>query len=260
MKKFIRTAALVMSTVMVFSMTACAKKEDPKAVYDAAVKKNAELTSMDMDTTMKMTMTQGEQTMDVTVDMNMKMSNLNQDTMSYLAETKTSTMGQSMDATIFYTDGYYYMDGINQKIKYPMDLTEIMKSVKESTETTSLTSDQIKDISMKKEGENTLLTFTGDPEKMNSYIDDVMGSMTGMGAGMEGVEMSIKEVSGTYTINKDGYYTDMTMKMSVDMTNDGETISMDLDMTGKVNNPGQDVTFELPSTEGFTEMEMPAAQ
>lgn len=260
MKKMIRTAALVMSTIMVFSMTACAKKEDPKAVFDAAVKKNAELTSMDMDTTMKMTMTQGEQTMDVTVEMNMKMSNLNQDTMSYLAETKTSTMGQSMDATIFYTDGYYYMDGMGQKVKYPMDLSEIMKAVKESTDNTSLTSEQIKEISMKKEGDNTILTYTGDPEKMNSYMDDIMSNMTGMGAGVEDVDMTIKEVGGTYTVNKDGYYTDMTMNMSVDMTMGGESVSMVLDMTGKVNNPGQDITFDLPSTEGFTEIEMPAAQ
>lgn len=71
MKKMIKTAAVIMSTIMVFSMTACAKKADPKEVFDAAVKKNSELTSLDMDTTMKMTMTQGEETMDITVDMNM---------------------------------------------------------------------------------------------------------------------------------------------------------------------------------------------
>ena len=86
MKKMIRTAAVIMSTIMVLSMTACAKKADPKEVFDAAVKKNSELTSMDMDTTMKMTMTQGEETMDITVDMNMKMSNMNEDSMQYLAE------------------------------------------------------------------------------------------------------------------------------------------------------------------------------
>ena len=40
MKKMIKTAAVIMSTIMVFSMTACAKKADPKEVFDAAVKKN----------------------------------------------------------------------------------------------------------------------------------------------------------------------------------------------------------------------------
>ena len=47
--------------------------------------------------------------------------------------------------------------------------------------------------------------------------------------------------------------------MSVDMAMEGESISMVLDLTGKVNNPGQDVTVELPDTEGYTEVEMPAA-
>lgn len=260
MKRMIRTAAVIMSTIMVFSMTACAKKEDPKAVFDAAVKKNSELTSVDMDTTMKMTMAQSEESMDISVDMNMKMSNLNDESMQYLAETKTSTMGQSMDATIFYTDGYYYMDGMGQKIKYPMDLTEIMESVKQSTDSTNLTSDQMKEITIQKEGDNTILSFTGDPEKMNSYVDEIMSSMSGVASGMEDVEMTFKEASGTYTVNKDGYYTDMTMNMTVDMTMQGETISMVLEMNGKVNNPGQEVTVELPDTADFIEVEMPAAQ
>lgn len=112
---------------------------------------------------------------------------------------------------------------------------------------------------MAKEGDSTILTFTADPEKMNAYLSEVMGSMSGMGT-MDGMEMTFKEASGTYTVNKDGFYTDMTMKMSVDMAMEGESISMVLDLTGKVNNPGQDVTVELPDTEGYTEVEMPAAQ
>lgn len=259
MKKMIRTAAVILSTMMVFSMTACAKKADPKEVFDTAVKKNSELTSMDMDTTMKMTMTQGEENIDVTVDMKMKMSDVSKDTMQYLAETKTSLMGQTLDATIFYKDGYYYMDSMGQKIKYPMDLTALMESVKQSTESTNLQSDQLKDLTMAKEGDNTILTFTADPDKMNEYLTDVMGSMSGMGA-MGDTQMSFKEASGTYTVNKDGYYTDMTMKMTVDMDLQGEAVTMVMDLTGKVNNPGQEVTVELPDTEGYTEVEMPAAQ
>lgn len=259
MKKMMRTAAVILSAIMVFSMTACAKKQDPAEVFDAAVKKNSELTSMDMDTTMTMTMTQGEESMDVSVDMNMKVVNLNEDTIEYLAETKTSLMGQSMDATIFYKDGYYYMESMGQKVKYPMNLSELMESVKQSTESTNLQSEQMKEITMTQEGDNTILTFTADPEKMNTYLSEVMGSMSGIGA-MEGMEMTFKDASGTYTVNKDGYYTDMTMKMAVDMTVQDETLSMDMDIVGKINNPGQEVTVEIPDTEGYTEIEIPAAE
>ena len=144
-----------------------------------------------MDTTMKMTMTQGEETMDITVDMNMKMSNMNEDSMQYLADTKTSLMGQAWMPRIFYKDGCYYMDGMGQKIKYPMDLTELMESVKQSTESTNLQSEQMKEITMAKEGDSTILTFTADPEKMNAYLSEVMGSMSGMGT-MDGMEMTFK--------------------------------------------------------------------
>lgn len=255
MKKLIKVTSVILSAAMVFSMAACGKKVDPKEVFDAAVKKNSEMTSMDMNTTTQMKITQGEESIDMTVDMAMKMAGLNTEGMKYYAETKTSMMGQNIDMTLFYTDGYYYMDAMGQKVKYPMDLTAIMESVKKSTESTNLSSDQMKDVQLKAEGDNQILTFTGDPEKMSTYINDMMASMGQAASNLEGVEMTIKEVNGTYTVNKDGYYTDMTMKMVLDMTMQGETVSMEMDVTGKINNPGQEVAVELPDTEGYQEID-----
>lgn len=259
MKKWARTAAAVLSAVMMFSVTACGNKvQDPREAMDAAVEKNAGLDSMDMDMNMKMHMSQGGQNLDISMDMNMKMADINKDTMRYLGDTKTSMAGQSVEMTIFYTDGYYYMDVMGQKIKYPMDLTQLMETVKKSTQSSTLTSEQMTDVTLKEEGDNTILTFTADPEKMNTYLKDAMGSMSGAGIGTENMEMTIREASGSYTVNKEGYYTDMILKMSFDMTVQGQTVAADIEMTGSVNDPGQPVDVELPSTDGYTEVD-PAA-
>ena len=250
MKKMIKTAAVIMSTIMVFSMTACAKNADPKEVFDAAVKKNSELTSLDMDTTMKMTMTQGEETMDITVDMNMKMSNMNEDSMQYLADTKTSLMGQSMDARIFYKDGYYYMDGMGQKIKYPMDLNSMIASVEQTTAAADLAPSLMKSLSVREEGENRVLSYVADPAKMNAYVQDALKPLLGS---MD-VGMIIREVKGEYVINKDDYYMSMNMYMVMDMSSYGETLRIIMLLEGNFNNPGQPVNLELPSTDGYSDL------
>lgn len=258
MKKLMKTAAVVMSAVMMLSMAACAKKADPKEVFDVAVKKNAEMTDMDMDSTMTMKMTQGEQSMDISMKMNAKMNNINTEKMQYLATTTSTAAGQSMEANIFYTDGYYYIDTQGQKIKYAMDLNELMESVKQSTESTNLASDEMKEITMKEDGDNKILTFTADPEKMDTYVQDMMSAMSGQAAGLEGLEMTFKEASGEYTVNKDGYYTAMKMKIIIEMTMDGETVTMDMDIDSTINNPGQAVEITLPDTADYTEIDMSA--
>lgn len=254
MKKLIRTTAVALSTIMLFTMVGCAKKEDPKAVFDNAIKKNSELTAMDMDMKTNMTLTQGEQNLEMALQVNMKVDKLNTEEMVFVMDMATEMAGQKIDVSTFYTDGYCYTETAGQKMKTAMALDEIMETVKQSTETTSMTSEEMKDISIKEDGDNRIITFTADAEKMDSYVQEMLSSMGGMASGMDGVEMTFKEANGEYTINKDGYYTAMKMHMSIDMTMQGETVSMVMDVEGTINNPGQPVEITLPSTDGYTEV------
>lgn len=259
MKKLRRTAAVILAMVMVFSMAACGKKQDPKEVFNAMVEKNASLTSMDTTSNMVMTMKQGEETLDMTMEIAMKVSGMDGEGLKYLAETTTSVAGESMDISMFYTDGYYYMDMLGQKMKYPMDLDTILKTVKQSSQSTMITSDMMKEITLEQDGDNTVISYTADPEKAKAYTDSLMGQMGSLTGGEDAVP-TIKALSGTYTVNKDGYYTDAAIKADMDLTVQGETVSVTLDMTMKMNNPGQEVTVELPDTADYVEIQAPAAQ
>mgnify|MGYP001649782842 FL=1 len=253
MKKIRQMAAAVMAGAMLAAaVTGCAGKQDPKEVYDAAVAKNAALESVDVDADMKIGLTMGEENMEVEVATNIKADQSDKEHLKYLTTASTTRQGQSIETTAFYTDGYYYMDAAGQKLKYPME--EMIKTIEDSVGTAEMTSDSMESIELKEDGDNRILTFTADPEKMSGYLDEVMGSLGDMGA-LGDVNMTIDSASGEYTINKDGYYTDMKMDMAITMEAAGSTMNMTIGMTGSYNNPGQAVEVTIPDTEGYTEID-----
>jgi hypothetical protein len=161
-------------------------------------------------------------------------------------------MGQNIDLSMYYENGYYYMNSMGQKIKYAMDLDEMMKQIKQSTESASVDSSYLKDITAKEDGDNKVLTFTVDAAKMDAYVKDLMSQV---GTDMEGVTYTIKEAKGEATVNKDGYFSSQKISMSLDMTSQGETVSMVMDTDSTYNNPGQTVEVAAPDLEGYTEVD-----
>lgn len=255
MRKMKRAAALVLAGVLAAAgLSGCAKKQDPKEVYDAAVAKNASLESVDMDSQMKITLSQGEETMELEAFTNSKLDQSDKENIRLLTTSSLTMDGESLDSTAFYEDGYYYIETAGQKIKYPMNVEEIMSTVEQTVGTTELPSDSMESIELKKDGDSQILTFTAAPEKMNDYLNEVMGSLGDLNA-LGDVDMKIDSASGEYTIGKDGYYTDMKMNIAMTMESGGSSLSMNIDMTGTVNNPGQAVEITLPGTEGYTEVD-----
>lgn len=244
--------SLLLMAAMALSLTACGGTKDPKVIYDEASKKTSELTSMDVDSVVNMQMNQGENNTEIKMDLNMKMSGVNTENMKYLAQGTTALMGQDIDISMYYENGYYYMDSMGQKIKYAMDLEAMMDQINQSAESTNVNSSYLKEITVKKDGDNQVLTFTVDAEKMDTYVQDVMSQM---GTNMEGVTYTIKEANGEAVVNKEGYFTNAKIMMSLDMELQGETISLVMDTDSTYNNPGQEVVVTAPDLEGYTEID-----
>lgn len=251
MKKFL---SVVLSACMVLSFAGCGAGQDGKEVYDAANKKTQELTALDTSYTMDMTIKQGEETMDVSSSMNMKMDAINTDSMRIYAEGVTTSAGQDIDTKMYYENGYYYMEAAGQKFKYAMDLETLMETAEQSMGGGTMETDYLSEVSVKKDGDNQILTFTADASKMDAYVQEVMASMSSM-PGMEGVTYTIKEVSGEATVNKDGYFSKVDIKMSLDMTMGTESVSMDMTMNTVYNNIGQPVEIIAPDLEGYQEID-----
>ncbi len=248
---------LFLALATALSLAACKGEKDPKVLYDEASKKTSELASMDVTSVVNMQMTQGDNTTDVKMDLDMKMADINTENMRYLAQGTTSVMGQSLDISMYYENGYYYMDSMGQKVKYAMDLNAMMDQIKQSTEGASVDSSYMKEITAKKDGDNQILTFTVDAEKMDAYVQDLMGQL---GTNMEGVTYTIKEANGEATVNKEGYFTNSKIKMTLEMNAQDQTIAMVMDTDSTYNNPGQTVEVTAPDLEGYTEIDPSALQ
>ena len=73
-RMFLKGVSTLLSAAMLLSMTGCGAKEDPKAVLDAALTKNAEMSDSDMDLSMDLSVDQNGMSISIVSDGNMKIS------------------------------------------------------------------------------------------------------------------------------------------------------------------------------------------
>lgn len=249
----------LLSLLMVLSLMGCSKSKeteksvDPAIMYEDAAKKMADLKDMDAKANLKMTMSQGEETMDMSMDMDIKMTGAGTDDMKYLADTKLTMFGMDLDMKMFYTDGYYYIETFGQKMKYAMDYSDMLDKVNESTMQTGDLSKYMKDIKATKEGDKTIVTFKLDGEKMTEYIKNMLEDLgTDIDSGSySGIEGNVET-----TINKEGYFSAVKMSLVLDMDVEGQAMKMNIDMDMVYRNPGKPVeAIELPDVGGYTEVD-----
>ena len=252
-----RLMTALLAAVMTVTMAGTAlAAEDPAALLERVTQKANELDSMDCDLGVHavMVMQGPEMDLDLSLNldmmMNMKMDQIKSGNLRYKADMAMEFLGQTEYATVFYKDGYYYMDSNGEKIKYPMDLNSMIASVEQTTAAADLAPSLMKSLSVREEGENRVLSYVADPAKMNAYVQDALKPLLGS---MD-VGMIIREVKGEYVINKDDYYTSMNMYMVMDMSSYGETLRIIMLLEGNFNNPGQPVNLELPSTDGYSDL------
>lgn len=252
-----RLMTALLAAVMTVTMAGTAlAAEDPAALLERVTQKANELDSMDCDLGVHAVMVMQDPEMDLDLSlnldmmMNMKMDQIKSGNLRYKADMAMEFLGQTEYATVFYKDGYYYMDSNEEKIKYPMDLNSMIASVEQTTAAADLAPSLMKSLSVREEGENRVLSYVADPAKMNAYVQDALKPLLGS---MD-VGMIIREVKGEYVINKDDYYTSMNMYMVMDMSSYGETLRIIMLLEGNFNNPGQPVNLELPSTDGYSDL------
>lgn len=240
-KKYLNVALALLTCAGLMSMTGCGKK-DPFTVYTDAAKKTAQLSSMEMDYDINMTLDLGGESMDISTSSNAKMSGINTDDMKISMAMKVSSQGQENDMNVYYTDGYYYTDTIGVKMKYAMDLEQAQKEVASTGIQTDLKKEDFKEISMDKD---QVITFTIDGEKMDSIVDSAMTSLQGLVSSSD-ASVDIGDVSGTASVNKDGYFEKSTMTIPVTMDIMGTEMKISMDMDYTYVNPGKEAKPELP--------------
>ena len=227
--------------------------------YDAYVAATAamnEETKMDISVDVSANVTVADQqVMSLSMPMDMKMDmdleNMDQSLISMtgkmdmqideaLVEAGAET-SVSQDVAYYYTDGVYYMNLGDQKVKMDMSFEDAMAQVSgldqmQNSEPICLI-DSI-DVS----GSTMTVTYSG--AGMSGLVNDVLGEM-GMDADTAGVDVQIGDVTSSVTISN-GTIRSMDIDMQITMTVDGVAMTMDMTMDCTVNATGDRVTVDIP--------------
>lgn len=227
--------------------------------YDAYVAATAamnEETKMDISADVSANVTVADQqVMSLSMPMDMKMDmdleNMDQSKISMtgkmdmqideaLVEAGAET-SVSQDVAYYYTDGVYYMNLGDQKVKMDMSFEDAMAQVSgldqmQNSEPICLI-DSI-DVS----GSTMTVTYSG--AGMSGLVNDVLGEM-GMDTDTAGVDVQIGDVTSSVTISN-GTIRSMDIDMQITMTVDGVAMTMDMAMDCTVNATGDRVTVDIP--------------
>ena len=221
---------------------------DGAQLYLEASKKNSQLSSMAATNIVNANMTIDGQTVPVSMTMDMKFKDLNQGSMKYLVNTRTTMTGLSMDSTMFYTDGYYYIDMMGQKQKVAMDLDSMTQTIENASETGGMAG-YMQNVSVSDDGNgNKIVSYTSDISGMGDYLQNMYDQM-----GMAVNSISLKSMNAAAVINPEGYIVSENINMSFSLAALDKVVDADMDMQMNYTNIGQPVYFTLPSTEGYVE-------
>ncbi len=255
MKKSIKKlSAILLAGILVFSMTACTKKRSAKEVLESSIKKAKDMTSSQMTGTAKYKIESGDSdsssAMEFDMSFDAKVTDTNKDSMKMDMNMKMSVLGQSMNMKMYYTDGYYYMNSMGQKQKVKMDIAAMQKQLESTTGQSTLPSKYYKNLKLKEDGDNLVLSYSLNKDGLNEYIESLMSQMSSITGNTSGSDVSdsikISSFSGKRTLDED----DNTLKESIKMVMEsktGEAGKITISMTMNYKNPGKKVTVELPS-------------
>lgn len=233
-----------------------ATAEEIGAIYGAANTKAAGLRDMDADINAVMKLTVDQESMDMLMDMNMKMQGAYTGNMKILYDMAIQAEGESVTMTMFYQDGYMYTETEGIKMKMPMDMDEILEQSRAMSSSLQLASDQMygmDNMQLYRNGNAKTVTYEMNTAELNAAVNEIMALM-GTDFTNMGYEYQVDRASGTIHINEDGYADKESVSMDMSMTVLGMNMDMTIDMDVTIKNPGQPVFITLPSTEGYADL------
>ena len=270
-----KLSALIMALALAFSVTACSggnNKSDSSSedtgrtaqeILESNLEKSKDMKDVDMTMAVKYVYetssedssssdSSSEDSSSQTISMNYdaKISDSGEDNMKMAMEGALSASGVSIDMNIYYSDGYYYLNMMDQKMKQQMDVSNLQKQISSTTSQSQLPVYNNKNIVVSQDDYgNTVLDYELNEDGLNEYIQmaaDQISSASGSTASSDDLDgIRISSFSGTRTLDKD----DNTLKDSaefvmVSSSYEGETVTVTMEVT--YNNPGKSVTVTLP--------------
>lgn len=255
MRKMKRFLAAFLSAALLCPMTAYADSAaDAKALYHQVNEKQKSITDMNAFADFKISIggsileDTGMDSMNLRMEMNMKMNHMTEPRqMRYMMYSRTTMDGleEPMIISAYYQDGCYYQDSMGQKMKMSMDIGTMMEqSMASAMAFEDEMEGYLSNFRLWDEGENKVVGFVMEANRMNEYLQMVLGS-TGMSGLLDIADLTMGDMIYEYVVDPAGNCIKIRMKMDMAMEADGERITMNLDGDIGIADPGQPV--EVPT-------------
>ena len=112
--------------------------------------------------------------------------------------------------------------------------------------------DWIAEISIEEENDSQIITFTGEAGKIEEYL---RRSMEYSQSPMADMKMKVKKNQGEVMVDSQGYMKSQILKVELTLDMNGSQIDMTINMKLVYHWPGEVVPVELPSTDGYIEVD-----
>jgi len=168
-------------------------------------------------------------------------------------EILTVTDGTEMAMTSYFRDGVFYMEIMDERIKMPLGLDEVLAQANAGVFTfeEAAISNQI--ISETPNG--TELSFVLSGEAMSDMISQIAGSTAALFGGMEGIEMSFEDIALTMQLDENEFPKTSNISMNMRMEGEGLTVTMQTTTLMEVVQVG-DITIDFPEDlDSYTEVD-----
>lgn len=262
-----------LSMAMFFSVPAYANEPNAVAVYQEMEARSQAMTDMNVYYDYNIDVSDGGTSSSMRMEMNLKANHLQEPDLMKMNIYARMTIGEIVDKSggpgavkevdlfgqpitynYYYENGMYYIDMMGTKVKYPMPLADMMKEIRSNTALVNTNLDYMQNLTLRTEGENRILTYTMDASRINDLAAQIMGSMSTMQQMPQATESTVnyREISGEYTINPEGYYTNAKMNLVMDMAASEKEMTMRMSMDMSLADPGQPVSIETPNLEEYT--------
>ena len=226
--KMKKISALFLSCILLFSITACQKKRTAKEVMQSSLKQSSSLKDADFNGNASYTIETGKEGSQSTINFKMnfdtKLQTLKKDNLKMSMTSTINMLGQNINMTMYYADGYYYMNSNGTKQKMKMDIASLQKQIQSTTGQSTLPIKYYKDLKLSEDDGNNV----------------IMSAITG---GSDSIK--ITSMSGKKTLNDKDLPVKESIKMVIE-SNSNEVGKITLKMDLIYHNPGKSVTVSLP--------------
>ena len=235
------------------SSIAQADREELVAVWKAANEKTTALTSAALSAFMDINAQSGNEDFESGMNTEILLNEAGQENMACLWNTDTSLNGElSVETITFYADGYYYMDLPERKVKCALSPEQMEGQFEKMLSVWMLDPDCATEISIEEEADSRIITFTGDAGKTEEYL---RRSMEYSKSPMAGMKRKIKKSEGEVVVDSQGYMKSQILKVELTLGTNGSQIDMTMNMKLIYHWPGESVSVELPSRDGYIEVD-----